>query len=122
MVMRECSLAVQRGVCYVHSCHQIRRYGGAGIAELNTTEAYACRTRDLFALPRLVSCEATVLMRGDGAFVQLCCPVGRMLCAQLRRQSAFAMALAIAELQAQMVLVPRAQAVCSVAACLDARS
>ena len=72
------------------------------IAELSTTEAYACRTRDLFALPRLVSCEATVpkRMRGDGSFVQLCCPVGLMFCAQLRRHSAFAMALAIAELQA----------------------
>ena len=70
------------------------------IAELSTTEAYACRTRDLFALPRLVSCEATLPMRGGGAFVQLCCPVGLMFCAQLRRHSAFAMALAVAELQA----------------------
>ena len=50
------------------------------------------------------------------------CLAGRVLCAQLRRQSAFAMALAIAGLQARLGLVPRARAVYPAAACLHARS
>ena len=50
--MRECSLAVQRSACCVHSCHQIRRCGGAGNCRVKHNRG-VCRTRDACAVLRL---------------------------------------------------------------------
>jgi len=80
--MRECSLAAQRGACCVHSCHQIRRCGGAGIAELSTTGPFAARTIRLLCRG-LFSCVAMVHVRNSDARVQPCCSAGRVLRAQL---------------------------------------
>ena len=79
--MRECSLAAQRGACCVHSCHRIRRCGGAGNAELSTTEAFAARMIRLLCRG-LFSCVAIVHLHDFDAWVQLCCSTGRVLCAQ----------------------------------------
>ena len=51
--MRGCRLAVQRGACCVHSCHQIRRCGGAGNCRVKHNRG-VCRTHELCAVPRLV--------------------------------------------------------------------
>ena len=84
--MRGCSGAAERGACCVHSCQRIRRFGGAGIAELSTTEAFATRT---IRLPcRVLFLRgATVLMRDRDAWVQRRCSAGRVLCAQLPADS-----------------------------------
>ena len=122
-VMRGCSLAVQRGACCVHNCHRIRRCGTRWQL-LNYVQ------RGLMPAARMIrllcrgsfSCKGVMILRSFDALVQLCCLAGCVLCAQLRRQSAFEMVLAIAGLQARLGLVPRARAVYPAAVCLHARS
>ena len=51
--MRGCSGAAQRAACCVHSCHRIRRCGGAGNCRIKHDRGF-CRVHELLALPRLV--------------------------------------------------------------------
>jgi hypothetical protein len=51
--MRGCGGAAQRGACCVHSCHRIRRCGGAGNCRVKHNRG-SCRLYELFALPWLV--------------------------------------------------------------------
>ena len=64
--VRGCNFAVQRGACCVHNGHRIRRCGGAAIAELSTTEAFAARTIRLLCRG-LFSCVAMVHVRTSDA-------------------------------------------------------
>ena len=77
--MRGCSFAVQRDACCVHSWHRVHRCG-AGSCRVKHNRGL-CRTRDPFAVPRLV------FVRGYGACTQFRCAgaallqSGRVLCA-----------------------------------------
>ena len=67
ITMRGCSGAAQRAGCCVHSCHRIRRCGGAGNCRIKHDRGF-CRAHELLTAARLAcGCSCIILRRSQYA-------------------------------------------------------